>query len=99
VRCGFLHEEHRRDQPQNRDPHQPEVIDEGVHGSLALERAIEQAMGLGSGLREGRDLSDLARTHGVGMEIVCRIPKRAGRAVTNPSRCPLCEALIPYCRN
>ena len=84
---GFLHQEHRRDQRQNRDPHQPEVIDEGLHGGPALDEAVEEAVGLGGGLRGGRDLSELARTQRVGMETICQILKRAGRAVTNPSRC------------
>ena len=99
VACGFFHEEHQGDHAEEGDAHEPEVIDVGLHGGLALEHAVEQAVSLGGGLRGGRDLSELARTHRVGMETICQILKRAGRAVTNPSRCPLCEALILHRQN
>jgi len=52
--AAFFHEEHQRNhQRQNRDPHQPEVIDEGEHSGLALDEAVEETVGLGSGLLVG----------------------------------------------
>ncbi len=36
VRPGFLHHKHEGDQTQKRQPHHPEIIDEGQHCGVPL---------------------------------------------------------------
>ena len=50
LRPGFLHEEHEGDDAKEDRAHEPEAIEEGLHGRLALDQSVEQAVGLGRSL-------------------------------------------------